>query len=401
MSLNTILATAPLTATGYHLKATGTALGQSLIWDNGTNVGIGNTNTSYTFDVTGTGRFTGALQVGGNASSTITIGDAVASGTDANLRLRTGSTKYAWLIASQNNIAGFEITPSTTVGGTTFSTPALSILPTGAATFSSPNSVIANNQGIKIYSTDSQAADLGGGISFGGYYVGTSTTADFANIKSGKDNSTSGNYAGYLSFSTNAQATGNVERMRITSGGAVGIGTAGQAAVKLEVKGDGTGATNYAALFTNSSSQDLFYIRTDGVINTGTRALSPYNNGFTGRTMQVFSNGELGYLSSIRESKGNIESIDNVSFINQLNPVSFNYRKKDKITNQYTDELVENKSYGFIADEVEKVNKDLVFYDIQQDGTKKLAGVEYNNMIAILTKAIQELSAKIEQLENK
>ena len=103
MSLNTILATAPLTATGYHLKATGTALGQSLIWDNGTNVGIGNTNTSYTFDVTGTGRFTGALQVGGNASSTITIGDAVASGTDANLRLRTGSTKYAWLIASQNS----------------------------------------------------------------------------------------------------------------------------------------------------------------------------------------------------------------------------------------------------------------------------------------------------------
>ena len=41
MSTNTILASAPLTATGYHLKATGTTLGQSLIWDNGTNVGIG------------------------------------------------------------------------------------------------------------------------------------------------------------------------------------------------------------------------------------------------------------------------------------------------------------------------------------------------------------------------
>ena len=41
MSLNTILATTPLTSTGYHLKATGTTIGNSLIWDNGTNVGIG------------------------------------------------------------------------------------------------------------------------------------------------------------------------------------------------------------------------------------------------------------------------------------------------------------------------------------------------------------------------
>jgi trimeric autotransporter adhesin len=154
--------------TNYISKFTGsTTLGNSLIWDNGTNVGIGNTNTSYTFDVTGTGRFTGALQVGGNASSTITIGDAVASGTDANLRLRTGSTKYAWLIASQNNIAGFEITPSTTVGGTTFSTPALSILPTGAATFSSSLSLgqsisVVSTNGILYHSTNNNLYLQGG-----------------------------------------------------------------------------------------------------------------------------------------------------------------------------------------------------------------------------------------------
>jgi len=64
MSLNTILATTPLTSTNYVLKATGTTIGNSLIWDNGTNVGIGNTNTSYTLDVTGTGRFTSTLLAG-------------------------------------------------------------------------------------------------------------------------------------------------------------------------------------------------------------------------------------------------------------------------------------------------------------------------------------------------
>ena len=70
MSLNTILATAPLATTGFHIKATGTTLGNSLIWDNGTNVGIGNTNTSYTLDVSGTGRFTSTLLVSGQTTFT-------------------------------------------------------------------------------------------------------------------------------------------------------------------------------------------------------------------------------------------------------------------------------------------------------------------------------------------
>ena len=62
--------TNPVTGTGtanYHAKFTAAStIGNSLIWDNGTNVGIGNTNTFYTFDVTGTGRFTGNLTVQGS-----------------------------------------------------------------------------------------------------------------------------------------------------------------------------------------------------------------------------------------------------------------------------------------------------------------------------------------------
>ena len=72
MSLNTILATTPLTSTGYHLKATGTTIGNSLIWDNGTNVGIGNTNTTYKFDVTGTGNISSTFTVGANMGMNVT-----------------------------------------------------------------------------------------------------------------------------------------------------------------------------------------------------------------------------------------------------------------------------------------------------------------------------------------
>ena len=64
--------------------------------------------------------------------------------------------------------------------------------------------------------------------------------------------------------------------------------------------------------------------------------------------------------------------------------------KKDN-NMKFTDELYENINYGFIADEVEKVNKELVFYN--KDNT--LAGVEYNSIIAILTKAIQEINQKL------
>ena len=78
MSTNTILATAPLTATGYHLKATGSALGQSLIWDNGTNVGIGNTNTSYTLDVSGNLRSTTSAYFA-TTSGTVGIGTTSAT----------------------------------------------------------------------------------------------------------------------------------------------------------------------------------------------------------------------------------------------------------------------------------------------------------------------------------
>ena len=198
---------------------------------------------------------------------------------------------------------------------------------------------------------------------------------------------------GNMVFLTNSN-----ERMRITSGGNVGIGMTGDATVRLFVKGADATSSNYALDLQNSSSVDLFYVRNDGQIVTGTLSASPYNNSQTGRTAILASNGILGYLVSTRESKANIETINNIDFINNLNPVQFNYRKKDDKNNTFTNELETNITYGFIADEVEKINKDLVFY--KEDGVT-LAGVEYNSMIAILTKAVQELKAEIDELKNK
>ena len=72
----------------------------------------------------------------GTGLSQVTIGQ-LGTGYSA-LKLAIDSTKYSWLLGSQYNIDnGFEITPSTTVGGSTFTTPVFKILNTGVATFSS------------------------------------------------------------------------------------------------------------------------------------------------------------------------------------------------------------------------------------------------------------------------
>ena len=300
------------------------------------------------------------------------------------LRDATGTGYKSWSIGTNDIVVGFAITPSTAVGGTTFTTPSFVINELGNV-----------GLGKTPRTTGGITLDVAGGIQS----TNDSGNQSYINFGQFSDPSLSYTYlqgdarsTGFLKFFTN-----DTERMRIRSDGNTTIGfTDGYSNIRLNVRGVDSTSSNFV-IHAETSTGTNFYVRNDGFINTGLKSTSPYNNSTTGRSMVIESGGGLGYLVSTRESKANIESISNVDFINQLNPVQFNYRKKDNITNEFTDELYDNITYGFIADEVEKVNKELVFY--KEDGS--LAGVEYNNMIAILTKAVQELEARIKQLENK
>ena len=192
-------------------------------------------------------------------------------------------------------------------------------------------------------------------------------------------------------------STNDTERMRITSAGNVGINATPGGGNRFVVKGEGTTGSFNSISLQDSSANDLFYVRCDGYFNSGLKSVSPYNFSTAGRSMVVDSAGGIGYLVSTRESKTNIKSISDASFINKLNPVQFNYRKKDSKSNMFTDEIENILTFGFIADEVEKVNKDLVFYN----SDNSLAGVDYNSIIAILTKSVQELKAELDTLKNK
>jgi hypothetical protein len=297
----------------------------------------------------------------------------------------------------------------------TNNTRQLTIAYTGAATFSSSVSVATNitlanigttipsiratssSGGLVLWAGATEDYDGGAGITLvASDRSGTKTRGELYISAGNAVNNTANGFIDLL--------TANTSRMRITSGGNVLVGGTYNTA-RLTAIGEDNSSSTRAFAVRNLGLDNMFNIRNDGLINSGLAAYSPYNNSTTGRTMVIQSDGSLGYLVSTRESKANIDSIKSIDFINKLNPVQFNYRKKNDLSNTYSNEIYEKITYGFIADEVEKVNKELVFYN--SDGIT-LAGVEYNSMIAILTKAVQELSAKnealikrIETLENK
>jgi hypothetical protein len=122
----------------------------------------------------------------------------------------------------------------------------------------------------------------------------------------------------------------------------------------------------------------------------------------TPRNVFIDSSGKMGGISSTRASKTNISQLNSASWIYELNPVTFNYLKKDE-EGEYLEEFEEEQQFGLIAEEVELVKPELCIYT-----DDKVSGIHYDRMIAPLIKAIQELkasndalTARIAQLEAK
>jgi hypothetical protein len=230
LSLNTILATAPLTTTNYILKATGTALGNSIIYDNGTNVGIGNTNTSFTLDVSGTGRFTGI----------VTFGSTLSNGT------------YAYTLPSATGtLALTSAIPANPVGGT----GTINTIPKFTASSTIGDSAITDD-GTTV--TLVSRALAGTSATF------SSTNTATAFIPSGATVPTNGMYlsaANTLNFATNS-----TNRLTITSAGNVGLGVTPSAWYSSE--GYNALQVGNASLFGRNSTNSELYLSSNTFENS-------------------------------------------------------------------------------------------------------------------------------------
>jgi hypothetical protein len=121
----------------------------------------------------------------------------------------------------------------------------------------SANIADGTNGGIvNVYSTTAQAVNVGGKLDLGGLYDG-SNSLSFASIAGRKENSTSGDWSGYMQFSTRRFGADFVERMRIDSSGNVGIGTSSPS-FKLDVQGNSAVTATFVRSRNNDATSASF-----------------------------------------------------------------------------------------------------------------------------------------------
>ena len=189
-----------------------------------------------------------------------------------------------------------------------------------------------------------------------------------------------------LAFNTNG-----TERMRITSGGNVGIGTTSPSQ-KLAVVGDirgykliggeaGVGAGNYTIF---SNDDNVGYIDTLRAVNSG-----DFHFRFDG-TSRANINRSTGAYTATSDSrlKTNISDSQSVlSLINQIKVRSYKWIENDM-----------NEAYGLIAQELYEILPEYVYKPKIESENWGLSKAE---LVPMLVKAVQELKAELDTLKNK
>jgi hypothetical protein len=107
--------------------------------------------------------------------------------------------------------------------------------------------------------------------------------------------------------------------------------------------------------------------------------------GTTNRDLYIDNTGKLGYVSSSLRYKKNIFDAEDISWLYNLRPVTFQYKNSDS----------DQKQYGLIAEEVLKVNPDFVSFD----SAGRPETVSYSALVTPLLKAVQDQKKTIETLQ--
>lgn len=117
-------------------------------------------------------------------------------------------------------------------------------------------------------------------------------------------------------------------------------------------------------------------------LNSNTIKMPSLNSVGSGIAL-VWDNGELKLAASSMRYKSNIKHLENSNVLDLI-PREFTY----------TSDLYNNICYGLLAEEVERIDKNLVIYD--EDGNPN--GVKYEMISVLLIKEIQKLKNKIDDI---
>jgi hypothetical protein len=278
-----------------------------------------------------------------------------------------------------------------------------------------------NTTNAVVLTTTAQAADIGGTLGLGGLFDGSSS-AVFGSIRGGKENATSGNYSGYLSFGTVVNSGLVTERMRITSAGGISFGSSGTAyGTSGQVL---TSQGNAAPIWTTPTTGTVTSVGGTGSINglslsgtvTTTGNLTLGGSITSVSTSGNFQMNSLGvgtagsatageiratnnitaYYSSDRKLKENIQDVDNaLDKVCSIGSKTFDWTDEYIAAHGGEDAYFMQKSdFGVIAQDVQSVFPQAV--RTREDGT---LAVDYEKLSTLAFGAIKELVKRIEALE--
>ena len=289
--------------------------------------------------------------VGFNALATINQGSnntgiGVDTATTSTLISNATAIGYKAIVGGSNCVVLGSIngvngaTSSVNVGiGTISPATALEVVDGNAITSST------GEGNINVMTNGPQAIDAGGSITLGGTSTDAGTTfRTFGTIEGRKANSTTASNLGYLIFKTNSGVLG--ERMRITSSGDVGIGTAAPGG-QFELS-----------------------------LNEGRKP--------TSNTWTIPSDARLKNVNGIYE-KGLAEIL-------QLKPIRYNYKNTDKRT--FDPKVLDKEAYGFLAQEVQPLFPEAVGTD--PDG---YLNFDLHPILIASVNALKELDSKNKELQ--
>ena len=218
-----------------------------------------------------------------------------------------------------------------------------------------------------------------------------------------------------ITFQKNSNASAN---MRILEAGQVGINTI-DAGVQLAVKSTSTTSSTYPFFLFNSANTGVFHVRSDGYVNTGATTASPYNlTTASAANMFVDSGGGLNRSTSSIRFKTEIEDliIDTSNILSKMRPIW--YRSLGQ------NDRKDWSWYGFIAEEMAELEPRLVQwgYDstsyetieikdeegnikqetkLKEDAVLIPDGVQYERITVFLVAELQKMRKELDALKAK
>ncbi len=351
------------------------SLVNTILTDSSNNVGIGGAaNASFKLQVTGTTNLTGALTGGAVATFTAAANPLILKSTAA-------TTMYTEYYYNTSTLSGYIGNGSGILTGANNSdfivrSEADLVLATG----NNRRMTIASSTGAATFSSAVNAQLLT--IQNGYYLVGrnaantsyrTLVTFDSSNkILIGQD-----------SDITAITLGANSETMRITSSGNVLIGRTTSGLNNTE------GVTISSGSIQPEGNSYVFYgnrTTSDGLF-MGIRR----NNVDVG-SITVTTSATAFNTSSDYRLKQDLKEFNGLSIINSIKTYDYEWK------------IDSTRAYGVIAHELEEILPYAVFGkkdEINENGNIKPQAVDYSKLVPILIKSIQELEARIKQLENK